>query len=60
MDKNSIELNEDVIYQDDDGTWMVQPAYKEGWLVEPHALYPQPTISMGMDPLNVKLQKKKE
>ena len=44
-----IEQNEDVIYQDEDGTWMLQPAHKEGWLVEPHAIYPQPDTSDVMD-----------
>ena len=41
------EISEEVIYQDEDGTWMVQPPQKEGWLVEPRALYPQPTSSKG-------------
>ena len=30
------------IYQDKEGTWMVQPAHKEGWIIEPHALYNPP------------------
>jgi hypothetical protein len=32
---------EDITYQDDDGTWMVQK-HKEGWIIEPAAIYPQP------------------
>lgn len=38
----AIEISEDVIYQDEDRTWMIQPAHKEGYLIEPHAIYPQP------------------
>ena len=37
------QISEDVIYQDQDGTWMVQPEQKEGRLIEPHALYLQST-----------------
>ena len=41
--EDPLDNKEDVIYRDEDGTWMVQPTYKEGWLIEPHAMYPQPT-----------------
>ena len=34
------------IYRDTDETWMVQPAHKEGWIIEPHALY-NPPDSLG-------------
>ena len=30
------------VYRDTDETWMVQPAHKEGWIIEPHALYNPP------------------
>ena len=30
----------DYFYKDDDGTWMVQP-HKEGWIIEPRAIYGQ-------------------
>ena len=44
-----IYLTQEYLYQDKDGTWMVQPVHKEGWIIEPHAMYNPPTDS---EPLN--------